>query len=121
MVTHSDPHCTGSVQDDGLRVRVLRPPGRVLEPDDGEVGSLSLWGGSFAGVVGALPSTACSGENSLTVGLAPAADTMHLMWAADISQGAAKRDAPLRLTVQAAGAEELSSEIDPDSVRPAQP
>jgi hypothetical protein len=89
--------------------------------DDGEVGSLSLWGGSFTGVVGAPPSTACSGEKSLTVGLAPAADTMHLMWAAEISQGAAKRDAPLRLTVRTAGAEELSSEIDPDSVRPAQP
>jgi hypothetical protein len=36
--------------------------------DDGGAGSLSLWGGSFAGVVGAPPSTACSGEKSLTVG-----------------------------------------------------
>jgi len=89
--------------------------------DDGEAGSLSLWGGSFTGVDGALPSSACTGEKSLTVGLAAAADTLHLMWAAEISPGAAERDAPLRLAVQAAGAEELSIEIDPESVGPAQP
>jgi len=89
--------------------------------DDGEAGSLSLWGGSFTGVDGPLPFSACSGEKSLTVGLAAAADTLHLMWAAEISPGAAERDAPLRLAVQAAGAEELGIEIDPESVRPAQP
>lgn len=89
--------------------------------EDGETGSLSLWGGSFTGVDGALPSTACTGEKSLTVGLAAAADTLHLMWAAEISQGAAEEDAPLRLTVQVAGAEDLGIEIDPDSLRPAQP
>ena len=89
--------------------------------DDGEAGSLSLWGGSFTGVDGPLPSSACSGEKSLTVGLAAAADTLHLMWAAEISLGAAERDVPLRLAVRVAGAEELSIEIDPDSVGPAQP
>jgi hypothetical protein len=89
--------------------------------DDGESGSLSLWGGSFAGVDGALPSSPCTGEESLSIGLVPAADTLHLMWAAEISPGAAERDAPLRLVVQAAGIEELTIEIDPDSVRPAQP
>jgi hypothetical protein len=68
--------------------------------DDGEAGSLSLWGGSFTGVDGPLPSSACSGEKSLTVGLAAAADTLHLMWAAEISPGAAERDAPLPLTVR---------------------
>ena len=89
--------------------------------DDGEAGSLSLWGGSFMGVDGPLPSSACSGEKSLTVGLAAAADTLHLMWGAEISLGAAERDVPLRLAVRVAGAEELSIEIDQDSVGPAQP
>ena len=89
--------------------------------DDGEAGSLGLWGGSFTDVGGLLPSSACSGEKSLTVGLAAAADTLHLMWAAEISPGAAQRDAPLRLAVQVAGAEELGIEIDPESVRSAQP
>ncbi len=90
--------------------------------DDGEAGSLSLWGGSFTGVYGPLPSSACSGENSLTVGLAAtAADTLYLMWAAEIALGAAERDTPLRLAVRIPDAEELSIEIDPDSVGPAQP
>jgi hypothetical protein len=89
--------------------------------ENGETGSLSLWGGSFTGVDGALPSTACTGEKSLTVGLAAAADTLHLMWATEISPGAAERDVPLRLTIQVAGAEDLSIEIDPNSVRSAQP
>lgn len=89
--------------------------------DDGETGSLSLWGGSFTGIDGALPSPPCAGDESVSIGLAPAADTLHLMWAAEISPGAAERDAPLRLVVQAAGIEELTIEIDPDSVHPAQP
>jgi len=89
--------------------------------DEGEAGSLSLWGGSFTGVDGPLPSAACAGENRVTVGLAAAADVLYLMWAAEISPGAAEGDAPLRLAVQAPGAEELSIEIDPESVRPVQP
>jgi hypothetical protein len=89
--------------------------------DDAETGSLSLWGGSFTDVGGLLPSSPCTGEKGLTVGLAAAADTLHLMWAAEISPGAAERDAALRLVVQARGAEELSIEIDPESVRSAQP
>jgi hypothetical protein len=93
----------------------------AIAADDGEAGSLSLWGGSFTGVDGALPSSACTGEKSVTVGLAAVADTLHLMWAAEISAGAAERDAPLRLVAQIAGAKELSIDIDPDSVRPAQP
>jgi hypothetical protein len=88
---------------------------------DGETGSLSLWGGSFTGIDGALPSSPCAGEESVSIGLAPAADTLHLMWAAEVSLGAAERDAPLRLTLQVVGAEDLSIEIDPDSVRPTQP
>jgi hypothetical protein len=89
--------------------------------DDAETGSLSLWGGSFTDVGGLLPSSPCTGEKSLTVGLAAAADTLHLMWAAEISPGAAERDAPLRLVVKAQDTEELGIEIDPESVRSAQP
>jgi hypothetical protein len=89
--------------------------------DDGEGGSFSLWGGSFRGLTPIVPISPCTGEKGLTVGLAAAADTLHLMWAAEISWGAAERDAPLRLAVQARGAGELSIEIDPESVRSAQP
>jgi hypothetical protein len=55
------------------------------------------------------------------VGLAAAADPLNLMWAAEIPLGAAERDTPLRLTVRVPGAEEITIEIDPDSVGPAQP
>jgi len=89
--------------------------------DDSEGGSLSLWGGSFRGLTPIVPISACTGEKSFTFGLAAAADTLHLMWAAEISPGAAERDAPLRLAVQVAGAEELRSEINPESVRSARP
>jgi hypothetical protein len=89
--------------------------------DEGEAGSLSLWGGSFTGVYGPLPSPPCSGENSLTVGLAATADTLYLMWAAEIPLGAAERDTPLRLAVRVPDAEEITIEIDPESVGPAQP
>lgn len=88
---------------------------------DGEAGSLSLWGGSFTGVDGPRPASGCTGEKSLTVGVVAASDTLHLIWAAEISPGAAERNAPLRLAVQAAGAEKLSVEIDPESIRAAQP
>lgn len=104
------PDTTLSIPDD---------PGTAA--DDGEAGSLSLWGGTFADIGGPLPSSACSGEKSLTVGLAAASDELHLMWAAEVSPGAAERGAPLRLAVQPSGAEQISVEIDPGSVRPAQP
>jgi hypothetical protein len=86
-----------------------------------DIGSLSLWGGSFTGVDSGLPSPNCSGEKSMAVGLAATADTLYLISAAEISAGAAERGEPLRLMVQAAGTEELSIEIPPESVRPAQP
>lgn len=89
--------------------------------DDSERGSLTLWGGSFRGLTPILPISACTGEKSFTFGVAAAADTLYLMWAAEIAPGAAERDVPLRLAVQAAGAEELTIEIDPDSVSAAQP
>ncbi len=89
--------------------------------DDSEERSLSLWGGSFRGLTPILPISACAGEKSFTVGVAAAADTLYLMWAAEIAPGAAERDTPLRLAVQPTGAEELSIEIDPDSVEPARP
>jgi hypothetical protein len=97
------------------------PDGPGTAADDGEAGSLSLWGGTFADIGGPLPSSACTGEKSLTVGLTAASDELHLMWAAEISPGAAERDAPLRLAVQPSGAEQISVEINPGSVRPAQP
>jgi hypothetical protein len=97
------------------------PDGPGTAADDGEAGSLSLWGGTFADIGGPLPSSACTGEKSLTVGLTAASDELHLMWAAEISPGAAERDAPLRLAVQPSGAEQISVEINPGSVRPTQP
>jgi hypothetical protein len=87
--------------------------------DDGNGGSLSLWGASFGGVGGPLPPTACTGEKSLTVGLTAAADTAFLMWGADVSPGTEGRDAPLKLTVRTPGVGELIVEIGPESVRPA--
>lgn len=87
----------------------------------GEVGSLSLWGGSFMGIDSGSLSSDCRGEKSIAVGLAATADTLYMISAVEISPGAAGRGAPLRLTVQAAGTEELSMEIAPGSVRPAQP
>ena len=89
--------------------------------DDAEAGSLSLWGGTFTGVSGPLPSSACTGEKTLALGLRAAADTLYLMWGAEISPGALERHAQLRLAVHATGVEELSIEIEPESVGPAQP
>ena len=89
--------------------------------DDAEAGSFSLWGGTFTGVSRLLPSGACTGEKTLAVGLKAAADTLYLMWAAEISPEALGRDAQLRLAVHAPGVEEVSIEIDPESVGPAQP
>jgi hypothetical protein len=104
------------------------PDSTLLIPDDRgtrasstETGYLSLWGGSFGAVDIPAARSPCAGEESLSVELAAAADALHLIWGAEISPGAAARDAPLRLTVQAAGAEELTVEIDPDSLRPVQP
>ncbi len=112
------PGGPGSAPADTI-ISLVHDPAVV--PDDGDAGSLSLWGGSFTGVDRALPSSECAGEKSVTAGLAAVADTLHLMWAAEISAGAVERDAPLRLAAQIAGAKELSINIDPDSVRPAQP
>jgi hypothetical protein len=87
--------------------------------DDGDRRSLSLWGASFGGVGGPLPSSACSGEKSLTVALTAIADSAFLLWGAEVSPGAAGRDAPLKLTFRAPGATDLAIEIAPGAVRAA--
>ena len=43
------------------------------------------------------------------------------MWAAQLSEAASDSDVPLRLVVQLPDGDELSVEIDPASVAPAQP
>ncbi|MCH6555084.1 MAG: hypothetical protein IH797_00515 [Chloroflexi bacterium] len=97
------------------------PDDPATPADDQEAGSFSLWGGPFTRVDAPLPSAACTGEKGLTVGLSAAADTVFLMWAAQLSDEASNRDVPLRLAVQTPGGGELSVEIDPASVAPAQP
>ncbi len=87
----------------------------------GEAGSLSLWGGSFVSIGAPLPSSPCTGVNSLSVSLLAAADTLFLMWAAQLSDAASDSDLLLRLAVQLPGGDELSVEIDPASIAPAQP
>ncbi len=88
------------------------PDDPATPADDQEAGSFSLWGGPFTRVDAPLPSAACTGENGLTVGLSAAADTVFLMWAAQLSDEASNRDVPLRLAVQTPGGGELSVEID---------
>ena len=92
------------------------PDDPAARADDRETGSLSLWGGSFASVDAALTSSACTGEKSLAVTLSAAADTLFLIWAAQLSEAASQGAVPLRLTVRTAGGEELSVEIDSQSV-----
>ena len=101
-------------------IQIPDGPG-VAAGDDGEAGSLSLWGGSFVSIGAPLLSSPCTGLNSLSVSLLPGADTLFLMWAAQLSEAASDGDLPLRLLVQLPGGDELSVEIDPAAVAPAQP
>jgi hypothetical protein len=99
-------------------IRISDDPGTAA--DDGVDGSFSLWGGAFTDVGVPTPSSACSGEKSLTVSLSGAADTLFLMWAAQVSDVASGGAAPLRLAVQVRGGEEIGLEIDIESPGPAQ-
>jgi len=83
------------------------PDDPATAADDGEDGSLSLWGGSFAAAAAVDPPSPCSGEKRLFVEIAPAADTVFLMWAAHVSDAASAGGVPLRLAVQVPG------QIDP--------
>ena len=98
-----------------------RPHGAHRGPPTGEAGSLSLWGGTFVSIGAPLPSSPCTDVNSLSVSLLAAADTLFLMWAAQLSEGASDGDVPLRLLVQLPDGDELSVEIDPATVAPTQP
>ncbi len=100
-------------------VQIPDDPG--TDDDDGEAGSLSLWGGSFIAIGALLPPSPCTGQKSLSVSLLAAADTLFLMWAAQLSETASDSDLLLRLVVQLPDGDELSVEIDPSSVAPAQP
>ena len=97
-------------------VQIPDDPGTA--DDDGGAGSLSLWGGSFIAIGALLPSSPCTDQKSLSVSLLAAADTLFLMWAAQLSEAAWGSDALLRLVVQLPDGDELSIEIDPASVRP---
>ena len=87
------------------------PDDPATAADDQEAGSFSLWGGPFTRVDAPLPSAACTGEKRLTVGLSAVADTVFLMWAAQLSDEASNADVPLHLAVQTPGGGELSVEI----------
>ena len=100
-------------------IRIPDDPG--TDDDDGEAGSLSLWGGSFIAIGALLPPSPCTDEKSLSVLLLAAADTLFLLWAAQLSEAASDSDVLLRLVVQLPDGDELSVEIDPASVAPAQP
>ncbi len=100
---------------------VLIPDDPGTDDDDGEAGSLSLWGGSFIAIGTLLPPSPCTDQKSLSVSLLAAADTLFLMWAAQLSEAASDGDLLLRLVVQLPDGDELSVEIDPASVAPAQP
>ena len=100
-------------------VRIPDDPGTA--DDDGEAGSLSLWGGSFIAIGALLPPSPCTDQKSLSVSLLAAADTLFLIWAAQLSEAASDSDLLLRLVVQLPDGDELSVEIDPASVAPAQP
>jgi hypothetical protein len=97
------------------------PDDPATPADDREAGSISLWGGSLRRVDATLPSTACTGVKSLPLGLTAAADTVFLMWAAQLSDTASDGGVPLRLAVRVPGVGELIIEIDPARVGPAQP
>ena len=56
-----------------------------------------------------------------SVSLLAAADTLFLMWAAQLSEAASDSDLLLRLVVELPDGDELSVDIDPASVAPAQP
>ncbi len=100
-------------------VQIPDDPG--TDDDNGEAGSLSLWGGSFIAIGPLLPPSPCTDQKSLSVSLLAAADTLFLMWAAQLSEAASDSDLLLRLVVQLPDGDELSVEIDPASVAPAQP
>ena len=100
-------------------VQIPDDPG--TDDDDGEAGSLSLWGGSFTAIGALLPPSPCTDQKSLSVSPLAAADTLFLMWAAQLSEAASDSDLLLRLMVQLPNGDELSVEIDPTSVAPAQP
>ncbi len=100
-------------------VQIPDDPG--TNDDDGDAGSLSLWGGSFITIGGLLPPSPCTDQKSLSVSLLAAADTLFLMWAAQLSESASDSDVLLRLVVQLPDGDELIIEIDPASVAPAQP
>ncbi len=100
-------------------VQIPKDPG--TDDDGGKAGSLSLWGGSFITIGALLPPSPCTDQKRLSVSLLAAADTLFLMWAAQLSEAASDSDVPLRLVVQLPDGDELSVEIDPASVAPAQP
>ncbi len=100
-------------------VQIPDDPG--TDDDDGEAGSLSLWGGSFTAIGALLPPSPCTDQKSLSVSPLAAADTLFLMWAAQLSEAASDSDLLLRLVVQLPDGDELSFEIEPASIAPAQP
>ncbi len=100
-------------------VQIPDDPG--TDDDDGEAGSLSLWGGSFIAIGALLPPSPCTDQKSLSVTLLASADTLFLMWAAQLSEAASDSDLLLRLVVQLPDGDELNVEIDPASIAPAQP
>jgi len=100
-------------------VQIPDDPG--ADADDGEAGSLSLWGGSFIAIGALLPSSPCTDEKSLSLSLLASADTLFIMWAVQLSEAASDSDLLLRLVVQLPDGDELSFEIDPASIAPAQP
>ena len=100
-------------------VQIPDDPG--TDVDDGGAGSLSLWGGSFIAIGALLPPSPCTDEKSLSVSLLASTDTLFIMWAAQLSDAASDGDLLLRLVVQLPDGDELSVEIDPASIAPAQP
>ena len=97
------------------------PDDQGTDADDGTAGSLSLWGGSFIAIGALLPSSPCTDEKSLSVSLLASADTLFVMWAVQLSDAASNSDLPLRLVVQLPDGDELSFEIEPATIAPAQP
>ena len=97
------------------------PDDSGTDADDGAAGSLSLWGGSFIAIGALLPSSPCTDQKSLSVSLLASADTLFIMWAVQLSETASDSGLPLRLVVQLPDGDELSVDIDPASVAPAQP
>ncbi len=125
LTTYSRDHGTApALTPDGPRratpdATVLIPDDSGTTVDDGEDGSLSLWGASFSGGAGPLPPSPCAGEKRLIIGLAAEGDTVHLIWAAQLAPGASEHGAPLRVAVQVGEAQEVIMEIDPETVEPA--